>query len=234
MRNSRLSHGRQPTLARSSFRITRRSGHPRNAQERGQQVWCRRQGDRPRPRGVGRILPVLMGCAILVLCAPDSVLAQRQGFILNLGLGVGETKYSLNGSNALSNGGIATDFKIGYAPSDQLLIYYSNDASFFTLKGAEDFLFVSGLTAIGAKYFLEPSSPSFFVDGSLGFSVFRALEAESPMSAGASGIGLSVGGGYEFARHWLVGLDLVFGRPDEGTASFDTRTIRIALNWLLY
>jgi hypothetical protein len=46
---------------------------------------------------------------------------------------------------------------------------------------------------------------------------------------------LPVGGGFEFARHWLIDGDGVMGRPrgefDEG---INTLSLRIGEIWLLY
>jgi hypothetical protein len=177
---------------------------------------------------VAAIVPVVLS---LVLAAEGE--AQRKGFILNLGLGAGQTNYSSDGFSETKTA-FATDFKIGYAPSNQLLIYYSNDASFFS--PATDYLASSGLTAIGASYFLKPEGPSFFFQGSLGLSAYNMIDTGDATSVdGMTGIGLALGAGYEFARHWLVDLDLVFGRMDQDFGgSFNTRTIRVAFNWLLY
>lgn len=180
------------------------------------------------------VLPIPAVCVLLALFLPAAAHAQRKGFVLNLGLGVGETKWSANGDNSLSNGGIATDFKIGHAPSDQLLIYYTNDASFFSLEGTDDQLVVSGLSGVGGTYFLKPAAPSFFFDASLGISAFNILDTDGGGTESYTGLGIGVGGGYEFARHWLVDLDVVFGSPDGDGLSLDTRTFRLAINWLLY
>lgn len=167
----------------------------------------------------------------------SGVAAQRKGFILNLGIGPAVSSYQF------SSGGfegdretkiaIGTDFKVGYAPTSQLLIYYSNDASFFSAASPNDALTASGLSGIGVTYFLAPGAPSFYVQGTIGISAWNDLSDEGVVDS-MTGTGLNVGGGYEFAAHWNVDLDLIFGSADDDNFKVSVRTLRLAINWLLY
>jgi hypothetical protein len=163
----------------------------------------------------------------------------RKGFILNLGAGPAFTNFKsvadgFEGSNE-SKIAVGTDFKIGYAASDQLMIYYSNDAAFFSVAGLDDYLVVSGLSGIGATWFLKPRAPSAYVDATVGIAAWNVISTDDGTVDGMTGMGLSVGGGLEFARHWLVDGELVVGRPrgdfDQGV---NTMTLRVGLIWLLY
>jgi hypothetical protein len=166
---------------------------------------------------------------------------RRKGFILNLGLGPSYTNYKyvnpdFPGDFSESKIGIGTDFKIGHAATDQLLIYYSNDASFFSVSSEFDDVFISsGLSGVGVTYFLKPAAPSSYVDASLGFAAWNVFDTDEGSIDSSTGLGLSMGGGFEFARHWLIDGDLVIGRPrgdfDEG---YNTTTLRIGVIWLLY
>jgi hypothetical protein len=183
--------------------------------------------------------------AILLLAA-SGVDAQkpRKGFVLNLGAGPAFINIKAAGNGVEGTGeskiAVGTDFKIGYAPSDQLLIYYSNDAAFFnydySVPGFEyDVLVISGLSGIGATWFLKPRAPSAYVDATIGIAAWNEIDTDDGAVESMTGLGLSVGGGFEFARHWLVDADLIVGRPrdDEGYG-LNTMTLRVGLIWLLY
>lgn len=72
----------------------------------------------------------------------------------------------------------------------------------------------------------------------LGFEGVRAEVDDIDRADGYSGTGFSLGGGYEFASHWLVDVAAIVTRPkhDRGTVTdtYETTTWRVALVWLLY
>jgi hypothetical protein len=177
---------------------------------------------------------------VLSLVLPnDSSAQQREGFILNLGVGGAAVTSKPDHAEAESwtDFAVGTDFKIGYAPSDQLLVYYSNDVAFSgssDLEYGDDGILANGLTALGATYFLRPGERSFFVDGAVGLSSRNFISTDGAESHQDSGWGFAIGGGYEFAPHWLLGADLIIGTLDPGFATLKTRTVRIGVSWLLY
>lgn len=182
-------------------------------------------------------------CAMLLLAVatslilPSSAVAQkrRKGFILNLGLGAAGVSSSYEGpvSNRRTKAAVGTDFKIGHAATDQILIYYSNDAAFYNETDfyGDDQLVAVGLSGVGVTYFLQPSVPSFYVDGTIGIAARNLLSYEDATVDGTGGWGVAVGGGYEFARHFMLDADLILGRLDGG---LNTSTLRVGLIWLLY
>jgi hypothetical protein len=179
---------------------------------------------------------ILVGLMASVV-TPSSGLAQkpRKGFILDLGVGIAGISQSSNspGSGRETTGAVGTDFKIGHAPTDQLLIYYSNDAAFYkeTSSFGGDVLVAVGMSGVGATYFLQPAAPSFYLNGALGIAALNAVSLDDATQDGITGWGVSLGGGYEFARHWLLDGDLVLGRLDGG---LNTSTLRVGIVWLLY
>ncbi len=114
-----------------------------------------------------------------------------------------------------------TDFKIGYAPTNTLAIYYDNKVSWFGITNAigEDVTIASGLTALGVTYFFKPDAPSSFVSGGVGVSSW-ALPLEDNPPDPWSGFGLFVGGGYEFAKHWSTEINLIWGNPSDEESGF--------------
>jgi hypothetical protein len=149
--------------------------------------------------------------------APAS--AERKGFLIGIGAGpalhrrAGFTVRNSAGTAifstpATSSFAVVTDFKIGYAPSDQILLYYVNKAA-FTQDDSYDAV---GLSGVGVTYMLRPTTPSAFFTGSIGAGAGRDLiETSDP----ESGMGFSFGAGFEFARHWSFDGDVVFVRLGE-------------------
>jgi hypothetical protein len=161
--------------------------------------------------------------------------ARRKGFIIGVGAGAGIHQTPAfrvldRFGRVVSSGGgenklvIATNFNVGYAPSDQFLLYYSNKAAFTT----DDRVDVVGVTGFGMTYMLRRTSPSPFVSGSIGVGAAGTFIGSSNAESGA---GFSIGGGYEFARHLSVNGDAMFVRLGNG----QNHTVYKALfNYLFY
>jgi hypothetical protein len=162
--------------------------------------------------------------------------AERKGFIIGIGSGAalhraadvtvtrdrfGRLTVSSTTTNNLA---IVTDFKVGYAPTDQLLIYYSNKAAF---TRADDYDVV-GVTGAGVTYMAKRTSPSLFITGGGGAAVGGTFIGSVSSD---SGFGFSVGGGYEFKRHFSIAGDAVFVRL--GSDNNHT-TLMATFNYLFY
>ena len=199
----------------------------------------RAQGIR-RVGGPWLLVPFALGLTL----SPAAAQQARKGFVLDLGLGVATTNTSVSvggvDGDAERNTGLAVDFKIGYAPVDQLLIYYNADGVLFrpSYTDAADLWFAaSALNGIGATAFLNPTAPSPYVRAAMGQGAWAEVE-DFGSADGFTGRGYSLGAGYEFAPHWLVDVGVVVTRPkhDRGpvTDTYETTTWRLAVLWLLY
>lgn len=142
---------------------------------------------------------------------------ERKGFIIGFGIGPGMTSYKLTAdgfgdSDRESEFGLQTDFKIGYAPSNHLEIYYSNKVSWFSLEDSfgDNVLTVSGLSSIASSYFFKPEGPSPFVSVGVGLASWRT-PFEETASAWSNSFGFFIGGGYEFSSHWDVSANIIQG-----------------------
>jgi hypothetical protein len=139
---------------------------------------------------------------------PDGQSAERKGFIV--GIGAGGALHRIPESRVTGDSldrsafAVGTDFKIGYAPTDQFLIYYSAKAAF---TQATDYDAV-GVSGFGVTYMTRPTSPSFFVSGIAGESARATLDSRD----WGVGRGLGVGAGYEFKRRWSISGDALFLR----------------------
>lgn len=163
--------------------------------------------------------------------ARDPSTANRKGFLFGLGGGVGAHRapvsrfFDAGTTNELA---ILTDLSIGYAPTDQVLIYYSNQVA-WSRSARYD---IVGVTGVGVTYMIEPSSPTFFVRGSVGGGIVADVDFDSGrVSSNDTGLGLTFSGGYEFARHWSIeGGALIVRQPNGNSHT----VLKATFNWLFY
>jgi hypothetical protein len=160
---------------------------------------------------VARIEPTTVTtAAILTQANPAS--ARRQGFIVGIGGGI-----AIGEDGAVGVTNVVTDFKIGYAPSDQWLVYSTNQLVWGSFRNTV------GISGVGVTHMFNPTWPSAFVTGAVGATVGTV----------ASDFVLSfiAGGGWEVAPHFSVGaewmsLDIGFGGRSSAYA--------FTFDWLYY
>ncbi|OGC87987.1 MAG: hypothetical protein A2142_02080 [candidate division Zixibacteria bacterium RBG_16_48_11] len=111
-----------------------------------------------------------------------------------------------------------TDLKIGYAPTEQVEIYYSSKVSWFSVGDGDAVIFAYGFGSAAISYYFQPQSPTFYVSGGLGVATLSDPFEDDPETS--SGFGLFAGGGYEFARHYAVEFDLMYGLPKDQGITF--------------
>ena len=144
---------------------------------------------------------------------------QRKGFIMGLGTGINVHSYTSKEESPeietrkydrVNDLGLQLNFKIGYAPTDRLQFHLTSKTSF---SGK-----TTGITGLGADYYLKPNPPSFYFTGVVGISWWgETLLAQYIIyrSDGFRGIGLSGGIGYEFMRNLSAELSLNWGNPSD-------------------
>jgi len=157
----------------------------------------------------------------------------RKGFIIGGGIGIGglAMKFSGGGASATNEEGtIQTDFKIGYAPSNSLEIFYISKVAWWS---SNSITFINGLSSIGfLKYTNTSQATGFFFSGGLGLSSLDApFEANSSAS---TGFGLFGGIGYEFTKHWSFQADLLLSNIEEAGVTLNTVGLRAGLNVTAY
>jgi len=193
---------------------------------------------------------VVILTVVLVMLMAISAMAfngQRKGFILGGGLGFGVTSYTQTVKwNGLSEtgdrenkGAFNTNFQIGYAPSDQVAIYYVSKVAWFSMTNAYDdeVTIASGAGGLGFSYYQKPVAPSMIFTGGIAVSSW-SLPFEDDAPDPWQGFGIFGGVGYEFARHVSAELDLVYGKPDtkeDGvTASANVMSVMLTVNALAF
>lgn len=150
---------------------------------------------------------------------------QRKGFILGGGLGAGWLNYQEPGFefNRFSGAG---NFKIGYAPSNTLEIYFTDNVHVFNYGGVS---FGIGVGGIGVTKYLNPKGNGFFVFGGVGMGLFMVLESGGGSN---SGLGLIGGVGYDFAKHWSIQGDVLYTNIESGVIK--TLSVRATINFLAF
>ncbi len=151
----------------------------------------------------------------------------RKGFVLGGGLGLGMTSFKeelgslqFNRENKFS---FMTDFKIGYAPTNQVeIVYTSKDAWFSAGDSTSSTTFLHGVSTASVNYYLKPEGPTFYVGGGIGVSSISAPFDKNAFSFdNALGLGIYASGGYEFAKHFAVAVDLMYGQPKDTQLGVD-------------
>jgi len=184
---------------------------------------------------------VLCVVGMLVLCVAQDVMGQRVGWIGGIGLGPGIVSYEKNATQSETAIAFGGDFRGGYAFHDQFGLYALYKISFF---GVEDETVQLSWLTLSGTYWLKPAAPTFYLNGGIGFSVWEesAETIQDSDSDARSGIGLVLGGGYEFAKHFSIGIDLTYsslslkesiiiiGEPRTITAF----TLSATIGWLAY
>ncbi len=199
--------------------------------------------------GEKKVIPKAIESVPNVTAKPETVFVEtsrpdgRSGFIIGIGLGFGSSTLSRSatsfsfGSNTFTSGGgsntetgLNGDFKIGHAPTDQVAIYLTGKATSYPSGSSGVSTFV-GVGCIGGTYFFKPDAPSLFVSAGIGSSVIQSSSDFSSASSSTRGFGAFVGGGYEFARHWDVELNLMFGSPQSDVSYFGFKVSINVLSW---
>jgi hypothetical protein len=182
---------------------------------------------------------------------------KRKGFVLGLGAGGGLASYKFYstssgfGSNGTTEGereskfAFMSDFKIGYAPSNQVAIYWMSKVAWFgySFKYRDEFINISesytitnGIGGVAVAYYFQPEGPSPYVTAGLGLSTWDAPFEEG--SNGVSGSGFALGAGYEFSKHWSLEGNLTWGSPNEEEQGDElgvkTLAVRVTVNVLGY
>lgn len=148
---------------------------------------------------------------------------KRQGFILGGGLGTGLTSFTQTvefmGEEITSDREtklpLVTSFIIGGGLSPNVLLYYINKVSFFSIENVfgNSVAIASGVGGLGVTYYFSPKAPSAFLASGL-----VAASWAAPFEEGTEwwfGPGILFGAGYEFSPHWSIGADVAFGWPSD-------------------
>ena len=179
------------------------------------------------------LLTTLLGLAVS-LSSLQAFDDKREGFILSVGAGLSsvttDVKVNYNASADETSLGFATSLKIGYGFTNQFSVYYVRNASWFGYENdsAED-TYVSGLSGVGANYYIEENSP-MYVMAAFGFGDFANFTENS----GDTGSAFMLGGGYEVYPHVQVEATYLVASVEEDSIELDTSAFQLTLNYQWY
>jgi hypothetical protein len=194
-----------------------------------------------------RVAVLAFVLVMVTVSAAAAFNGQRKGFILGGGFGFGSTSYTqtlkMNGESMTSDrenkGAFNSDFRIGYAPSDQLAIYYGSKVAWFGFTNAydDDVTVSSGVSSLSFSYYLNTTAPSAYFNGGIGLSSW-ALPFEDDAPDPWNGFGLLGGVGYEFSRHLSAEFNLVYGNPGTNESGLkihaDVISVMVTINAIAY
>ena len=154
---------------------------------------------------------------------------KREGFIIGFGIGGHLTSFKqtlhLDGDTYKSDPeiqmGIATNFKIGFSPKNNIEIYYVSKVSWFSIKNIfEDSVIISdGVGAAGVSYFFSEKLnstewvPSPYISMGVGYSGWSTPFEEG--SSSSIGTGFFTAFGYEFNKHRRLELSFFINNPSD-------------------
>ncbi|UCD94458.1 MAG: hypothetical protein JSU69_11980 [Candidatus Zixiibacteriota bacterium] len=148
---------------------------------------------------------------------------QRKGFILGVGMGPGFSSFTektdSSGTEIFSSDkskfAFFSDFKMGYAPNNKLMIYWLSKGAWAGTDTSaidpeqEDVTTLAGVGGLGITYFFRPEAPSLFVTTGVGFAAWSLPFKDSDSW---TGFGFAGGLGYEFATNWNIAASLLWGK----------------------
>jgi len=196
------------------------------------------------------VLAALIGVFIICFAAPGFAFdKQRKGFILGFGLGPGYASYTETKDSSgtevrsfdESKISFFSDFKIGYAPNNQWMVYWMSKGAWFGVDSSvvdeevEDVMALGGVGGIGVTYFFRPEAKSLYVSAGVGFSSWSLpFEGNDPWT----GIGFTGALGYEFSPNWTVEASFLMGKPSDETDEYkydvDNMAFGLTINVLGY
>ncbi len=181
-------------------------------------------------QGQWRLVLLFLGVSV-AFAAPAE--AQRSGFIIGFGLGPGVVFYQESTEFSVRDGqsraGVAADFHIGGVVGESFQLYYMNKMTFFGGE-AEDFN-VTGVSGLGFTY---PLNPDFSINAGVGIHIhfWSQIVGDQVSTISYSGLGLVAGGGYHLNQRWVLGFDMMYGKPGDDSGSTRVLGAKLSINIL--
>ena len=184
---------------------------------------------------------LLLGISSSMAQSDRSSLLGKDGLIVGIGLGGGvvsttvkTTQFGETTEASESSAALAGDFKLGAGLGERVLLYWFGKTAWY--NGADSFgaatqtSTITAVSGIGSSYGI---TSRVSLSGGVGVTTLTNNRETS------YGPGFVVGAEYEFARHWLIDFDVLFGAPNpDGVPGIDRETssmvAKVTLNWLYY
>jgi len=146
-----------------------------------------------------------IGLLLFILGSVQSAYAfdnNRKGFFVGVGGGIHSLSVEFNtgfSTESESKTGFASTFKIGGGITDNFVLYYVRNASWYK----DTYTFATGIAGLGAAYYFNHSAPSPYVHGGIGAGDVTA-PFDSDVVKVETGTGALIGAGYQFSDRLSV------------------------------
>lgn len=180
-----------------------------------------------------RTICFLVLCSLVLLSTANAFDGQRRGFAVGGGLGFSPMSRWASDPAVMdlgvayddeTGGGFAWQFSIGTAWDDRNLIAFEWNG---TSYGSDvwDVTMNQEFLGVAWTYYLRPTQRSFFTKAGVGVcklsgEPFLNLFGNIDDLDTDPGIGLMLGGGYQFSRYFQIGLNATYGATGNSTYDF--------------
>jgi len=172
---------------------------------------------------------------LLLLSSAKAFDNHRKGFLFSIGAGMSrinmEVTPKFQGYSADDNSfGFDTSFKIGYGFTDQFLLYYINDVTWYKSDlDYDDDTYVSGITGIGITYYPKENEP-WYIMGGIGVGSYINISKDESDTGSA----YIFGAGYEISSHFQVEATYRSTKLDTDYQELTTGAFRLTANYMWY
>jgi hypothetical protein len=107
-------------------------------------------------------------------------------------------------------------------------------ASYSSEVNTEDFTASQGTNGVSWYHYFGPSGQTFFTCFGIAFYVFRGEDGYRTSFENDPAFGGLVGGGYESARHWQLGVYVGAGRTTEPGIDYDHYHVNVLIGGIAF
>ena len=183
-----------------------------------------------------RRLALAVALVVLTAAGAQAFDGNRKGFVLGGGLGfapVGAWKLDNTPADE-ARAGIGLNLLLGYAWDEKNMIVYEGNvvgytSNVFRLAGQNKTV-SQGFNGAAWYHYFGRKGRSWFSVAGLGI---YSMDVEG-FSANNPGAGILLGGGFEFAAHYQVGLYLSTGKTSDGPADFTNSHLSVLFNAIAF
>jgi hypothetical protein len=155
----------------------------------------------------------------------------RKGFAIGFGAGPSLTSWTVQEgrwtSDRQNDFGFNTIFKLGYGANENLLIYYTNNVSWYSGGEVETLFFMNGITGIGGAYYFKPEGPTPYFHALAGVSVCMTPFEQYHEKDVSTGTGFGAGIGYELAKHYSIEATLMYSMFSDNESDEEVKALAI-------
>lgn len=175
---------------------------------------------------VRKLLALVLAVGVFSILSIQALASdgERKGFEVEAGIGVGMTRITQNYSQAGNNFTLATDLGLGYAVSEQTMLFLAHKVNWFeegTINGSTTFS--AALSCLAFKFYAKPETQSGYLTTGLGLASLWDPFSASPQFK--TGFGFFAGFGHDFGKVGGIEFDFMYGQV--GPIQIPTRTLAV-------